>query len=362
MKETNDFIYSDLGMNDISLGLEKIDVALILLVGLAASLTLAVSLYYTEPVGWDIHFHYSVARIWAAGGNGMFSDIVMQTNKMPYPPVFHWLLVPAVWFGVEWEFARALQVLFYPLALATSMFVVYKARESKQQALLTGLFLVSSFGFYDHAIQVFPQSLDAVLFPIAIWLYLKKDKPWWLVAAGLMVWSHGLAALALLGGLAMLSLKEHYKQFLAFAGISAPVVVSSLIFLAPALARWSGVDSQSEASFNSNPVTWTLWYLGVPLSLILIFVVYRVWKNKTADKLDWISIATLLTLIPLGIWWHDRYFAYAAMPLSYIAAKATANTKQLKPYIILVLLILVAIYYVDYWLAIFSNAYELKPI
>jgi len=41
------------------------------------------------PLGTDVHFHFDIARVWASGGNGMFSEVVLAENLFPYPPIFH---------------------------------------------------------------------------------------------------------------------------------------------------------------------------------------------------------------------------------------------------------------------------------
>jgi len=64
-----------------------------LILGLVSVLSVSVALSYPVPIGADIRFHLEIARVWASGMNGMFSDVALNVNKMPYPPLFHWLLM-----------------------------------------------------------------------------------------------------------------------------------------------------------------------------------------------------------------------------------------------------------------------------
>jgi len=59
--------------------------------------SLAVSLYYLAPIGTDIHFHLAIARSWAKGELGMFSELPLRVNKMPYPPLFEELFATSTY-------------------------------------------------------------------------------------------------------------------------------------------------------------------------------------------------------------------------------------------------------------------------
>lgn len=324
-----------------------------LLIASAFTLTLTVSLVYAIPIGADIHFHYRVAQVWAEGGNGMFSPYVFEINKFPYPPLFHWLLVPSVRLGCEYEFARVLQVLFYPLTLASSMWVMWKT-QGKQQALLTGMLLMSSMSLFDGCFQVKPQALDMILLPLVIYCFA-TGKTWQFTALStVLVYSHGLAAFILLSGMLLYSLTENprSKKFYFTTLLTLPILLVSIAYLPGAVNMWGPPsDTPQERTFWSSPLLFTATYLGSLVAGIPI-AVYNVFRWHSLDKFTKTVMYTTAGLCLMLLPWADRYLQYIVIPFSFLTANYVTENRHKR--LLIPLLIMVFAFYVVlpwFWLA-----------
>jgi hypothetical protein len=237
---------------------------------------IAVGIFVTYPVGADIHFHIHVATIWASGQNGMFSTYVMAINHFPYPPIFHWLLVPSVWLGIPLLFAKILQVIFYPMSIATAMYLMRK-HCGNEAGLLVGLVLLSSIGYWDRSLQIIPQTFDTLLFPLILHFYLAKKQLAYIASSLTLVYGHGLAAISFIGGIVLLAFFQHRrKEALAIVTLTAPQVLLSLFYFQGIMTTWGGLDdTPQEIVFWANPVLYALWYLG-PLLMPIVLLISKI--------------------------------------------------------------------------------------
>jgi hypothetical protein len=339
--------------------MEVAEHALKILVVVALALTVATAITYRSAVGVDVVFHVAIARIWASGQDGMVSSLVLSTNGIPYPPLFHWLLVPSVWLHAEGAFTLALQVVLYPLIVAIIMFVVKKLRNT-EEALLTGLLLLGSLAFYDRAAQVIPQAIDMLLFPLLVYCHL-KDKRWsFVTVASLMIWNHGPVALIFIGGILLRQLPKKWKIVLAITLITLPIWAITLPYL-PGLARVStGFQTDQERGFWTSP-TFTLIYLGPMLTFSLLFLFENVKNYRKLDELDKSMLWTAASLLIMVAPWADRFLQYLTIPLALNAARHM-NNSRLK-FLFYTLVITQAIFFCLYeFLLITEGTYVAIPL
>lgn len=281
------------------------------------------------PIGADVHFHIDVARIWAAGGNGMFSDIVFQINRFPYPPLFHWIVAPSVWFNLEFLWCRLLQIVFSVGCFVATMLLVQRHVNSKAAAF-TGLLLLSSFGFTDGTIQARPQSLDMLLIPIALHFFLSYSNKKFGLSTIALVWNHGVAALSNLWTLFLYGFKRRkwWQTFMITALLVAPILFFSVFYSQGALSTWSGhTETWQEYLVFQAPIIMIPFYAGASL-MGYIFIGLGLWKWKQlsdVEKTLIISFVGLTVMIPL---WADRFMQYATIPLSCIAAIGFSKKKE----------------------------------
>jgi len=282
-------------------------------------LTLSISLKYPVPTGSDIHFHIWIAQEWAKGRNGMFSEIAFSHNHMPYPPLFHWLLVPSIWVGAEFTFARALQVVIYPTAILTS-FLLLRNYMDCEKVFYGGLLMLGSLAFYDSLIQPIPQGIDVILFPLAVRAFLNKKLRPFILTSALMVWNHGLVPMVLLGGVLLYALLERrFKEIIGVAIATLPVIAPSLYYLGAGLNRFTQTNFWQERDFWSNPSLFTFNYIG-PVLVAIPFVIWEAynWRNlRPPKKIYLLTILCLLVMFPL---WPVRCMQLLSVPLIYLAS------------------------------------------
>src|SRR3989344_1400329 len=110
---------------------------------LAVGLVLGITLKNGAPHGNDFYYHLQYAEKYARGQMAMFDPALTESNRGPYPPLFHLLLAIPALLGVVVQFGAFLNILFYPLAIAATAFLVYRTIGLKQAAF-TAVLLVGA--------------------------------------------------------------------------------------------------------------------------------------------------------------------------------------------------------------------------
>lgn len=327
----------------------------LILLSTVFTLTTVVSLTYTLPVGWDIHFHRLVAQSWARGENGMFSEVVMRVNRFPYPPLFHWLLVPSVLLNVELGFLRVLQVFTYPLVLITTTWFAWKHR-GPTAGLLTLVVLMGCVAVIDGGFQLKPQALDMILLPLGLHALLTDRKWLFLGVVTFVAYSHGLLWLPLFIGpmwYALLSKHDLWIRHLLLLGLLvAPITGLSLTYLGGASEKWSPMgDTPQERWFWRYPYYFPWYYLGATCFGVFTLV-YKVGYEKLLSPVlkhtryifseyDTLLIWTVVGMCLLIPWWADRFIQYVSQPLALLAASHITRSRRRYAFLPLLLVVCV---------------------
>lgn len=340
--------------------MDRFKVLALSLLGLAFTVCVAISLTYSIPIGWDIWFHLEIARVWARGQNGMFSRLPMTVNRMPYPPLFHLFLVPSIWLNLEILFTRILQTMFYPLILASSMWLTWK-HQGKQASIITGVLLMSCVGVFDHGFQLIPQALDLMLLPLAIHAFVQKNKFTFVLVSTLMIYNHGIAAASYVGGLVLLAILEKRKvEATSVISLSLPIIVPMLVYLPPAMSRWGQLsDTLVEIAFWQNPLLLTVWYLG-PLSLAIPLAIRESLRFNKLGDFDQATIITLYSLLIMLLPWPDRFLSNTALPLAYLASSRIVKWRHRKILYPLLITTFIVFYSMP-WVWLITRDFAIKP-
>jgi len=295
---------------------------------LALIFSIALAAYYQTPIGADVHFHQEIADSWRRGELGMFSDVVMDMNKLPYPPLQHFLMIaiPPIF----------LQILMLPLAVASMSYLYWK--DDKFSALLAGALVMGSYAFVDRAIQVNPQAITMILLPLALHSALRqkndamRQNKLLIATSTLMIWNHGLVSLACLGGIFLfLIARRHYKSLSWILLFSLPIIASQLYYLPSALQHFAGgFENLQEQQFWSNPLTFTALYQRI-ISLGFPIVSYLFWiKNTRQSDSNNLMLLTLFSMSVMILPWGDRFIQLSTIPLTYIIIDFIKNTGRKK--------------------------------
>ncbi len=340
--------------------MNKWKIGCIALIGSCLALTLAVSLALPYPISWDFMcFHIKIAEAWARGENGMMLPLVMQINKIPYPPMFHWLLALGVLIGQGYNFGRLLQIIFSPIVTISCMWLIKKETDSTEQAFYVGLFLLTINAFMDAAFQVHPQTIEMLLFPIVTYAYL-KNKGWLLILAStLMVWVHGIVSIVLLGGIFILLLKEKREaELIGSFAFSFPMLAVNIYYLVPALQNWMGAPvSTPEEAFFQNPILFTFLYLAPALFVALPLLVYNLTKWKSLTRFQKVTVLSILSMAIMLVPWPDRFLQYASIPLAWIGSEYLSHFKY-KNALMPILLFFFGFFMSIRWVDLITNNYN----
>lgn len=328
--------------------MQKTTAALIVLyITFVATFTTA-SITAQYPIGSDYpNFHIKIAELYANGENGMFSPLVFEVIRFPYPPIFHLLLVPSVWLGFPNEMGLALEIILPAVSYLSFLLLVRKFR-GENAALLGGLILFASTSYMDGVFQPRPNSLDLALMPVMLLFFLTDKPKSYLATAALMVYNHGAAAAAATYTLPLHKLKQP-KLLAATILIILPIAALTLYYFSGALTTWSGHDENlQEPLIWSSPLTFIPKYAGATLlGFIAAAAIIPQWKKTDLfDRTLILMLAGLTIMIPL---WADRFLQYAAIPLAALAASYFIKKPKLKISIYGLALFLFIYYMVMMW-------------
>jgi len=315
------------------------------------------------PVGTDVHFHLDVAAIWASGQNGMFSEQVMALNQFPYPPLFHWLLVPSVWLHIEFLWAKALQIMLpFGIYLTTTLFMM--RHTNPKATVVTAMILMSTVGFTDGTIQCRPQGLAMLLLPLTLHYLLTRQNRGFLAVNTCVAYIHGIAGLA---NTWMLLLRNYFnrkmfKTFLTATFLLLPLIATTAIYFSGALTKWGGhMDTYQEYLVFTQPQNMIPYYAGTSL-IGWIFVAYTLTKWDRSTELEKVLALSVLGLTVMIPFWADRFLQYAIIGLSCLAGLGITRNRRLFYILVpLIAVMLVAVQVNIFWVTFTDNWWLYPP-
>ena len=324
-------------------------------------LSLGASLVTPTPLGSDVYYHLEIAYEWARGENAFLSPFVLSHAHTPYPPLFHWLLVPSVWLDAEFTFARILQVVFMTGTLGLTMWFVKKYAGIKA-SLFSGLFLMSSVPFTDSITQVRPQSLTMLLLIPILYFYIEKKKLGFVVTFLVTVYSWSVSPVLFLYGLILARLKDKKWWKVTLSIIVLVSILGALIYhfsdLSAMLGRWGGhMDSLQERLIWEQPLQTLPIYLGTAwVGMLALARFLSKWKeNPEYIKTICLVLLSSAILIPL---WTDRWLQMASILFAVLSGVWLSQQKNSLYQGVLMYVVIMFLYWQTYyWLATFSGAW-----
>src|SRR4030042_847085 len=179
-----------------SLGTHK---TFFLIITVSFILTALIAVMTRYPMAEDVTFHLKIAKGYYEGKT---VREVLDETKIPYPPLFHYILMIGIWLRIPVLFPLIIQVFLYPFALLSTGLLVKKYL-SWGHAIVVLLLLIGSWGFMDRAIQVQPQAFDMILFPFSVYSFLEKKKLAFIASNSVMFYCHSYYGLLLFGSFCM---------------------------------------------------------------------------------------------------------------------------------------------------------------
>lgn len=308
-------------------------------------LSFSITLSYPYPIGADIQFHIQQAR-------NMFASKTM----VPYPPYFLFLLEPFIFFHVEQDFARLLQIICYPLAIASSMLLLRKyAGESP--ACFGGFLLLGSFAFFDRVFQAQPQALDFIFLPIMFNYVLSNNENKFLGYSILTLLIH--APHSLFAQIGMLVKAITKKWHTAIICISA-IILMLTYFAIPDLQNILETNIGLRKGGNNDLAIWnnpliTIPYLLGPLTIAIFYVILNAKNYRKLTELEKLSLLTILGMTVMIPLWISRFIQYITMPLCYLLVKRMGYSKYRVAYAGPI-----ALFMFIPWLLLLANGYDMR--
>ena len=315
-------------------------------------------------IGSDVILQLKLARMISVGDFVGAWDLAMSVNKIFYPPLFQLLLVPSIWFQVEYQFIAFLQVFFLPLAVL-SLELLFYLRERKFESIFVGTLALTSVAFVDRSLQVIPIALDFILTPLTIYFALEnRDKPF-IVLSSIVLYNHGIMGVSVLGGLFLYKLfRREWKPIFLIFLISLPIILISLPHIPAALQNFGGkINTDQQRQFLANPILFTYEYMGqsfvigFPIILLGYIVIVHKALKKGLDDLDKVSILMLGSMLLTTVFQQDRFLQYSTIPLALLFTNHVGSSK-FKLFWVVPTVILAVFFYFILWFWLCTGQFD----
>lgn len=275
------------------------------------------------PFASDPHFHHKLATGWLNRDFPLLDDNYFLSGS-PYPPAFHITiaLLSKIFFASPLTIMNLFQILLFPLILVSTFYLVYK-NTNPYTALLSICFLLSSIGFMDRNMQVIPQAVDVLLFPVAIYFFMEKRKKEFLITSVFLIYNHGIYSTLLIAALLIFSFKHErnrVKEFVKIGLYSIPLYLIMSPFFLGSFSPAAAINSPQKELFLKNPI-YGIFYLGYFLFITTIVSIY-LYRGKERSRFETILFYWLIALLPLFPFFPDRFISFAVQPLAIISAVA----------------------------------------
>ena len=300
-----------------------------ILVGAIVAFTLVEKVIFVSkfdhPSGGDIQIHLAIVRGWLDFENPLFNEKYFYSGY-PRPPAMHLTialmsLVPFVSLSTVINF---LEIVLFPLILFATFYVVYR-RLGAFTASLSTLLLATSTAFWDRGAQIIPQAFDVLLFPLAAYLFLGGRRAYIPICIYL-VYNHWSYAVLLVGALFIFSSmyrKEKLRDFGIIAAACVPLAAVMILNSGAMLAESSGINEAQELAVLTEPL-FTIKYLGYPL-FFLIFISAVHLRYMALYDFERLVLLWILTLVPMAVFFPDRFIGYVAQPLAIFGGIVLAD-------------------------------------
>jgi hypothetical protein len=243
------------------------------------------------------------------------------SSNYPYPPGFHIVLalLSIIFLSTPFHIMKILQVFMLFLAVTSTAYFVFRKTDFYTTSILIML-LLSSPAFWDRSSQVIPQALDLILLPLAFYYFLEEKKWTFIAISTFLVYNHFAYAILPLGGLFLYSAinLRRFKEFAIIGVFSLPLVLYMIANISPILIESASIQNLQEEAILREPL-FAIKYLGYPL-FFLVFTMGIHQRFKEPIAIVKVSRYWTLSLIPVVIYFPDRFIEYVSQPLAIMGA------------------------------------------
>lgn len=270
-------------------------------------------------VGSDVNLHLRLADGWKDLKWPLFNERFFNSGY-PYPPAFHIsvAVLSSLAFTTPLEVLSLLEVILLPLLLISTFLFVFHFK-GIETAVLGVLLMASGPAFLDRGSQVIPQALDLLLFPPLIFSYIKGYRKAFIGIGTYLVYVHWFYTVLPLFGLfchSIIMKRSKTRDFVWIGALSLPIIII-MFYHAPAmLAESAGLNELQEIAVINDPL-FAIKYLGYPLFFTIYIATIHL-RFKKLDEFDTVLVFWIIGLLPMIIFFPDRFLGYIAMPLGIL--------------------------------------------
>lgn len=304
-----------------------------------------------RPLTSDPQMHIEITEAWLAGENPLTNEEYFF-NPFPYPPAFHVTIavLSKVLFTSPVTIFNFLQIFLFSLILTSTLYLVCKVKNF-YVGILTVCLLISGIAFWDRSSQAIPNGIDALIFPMIIYFFIRDRKRIFIILSTFLVYNHLFYGMMLLFSLVGYSIKYNRERLRDF-GIVGLLCLPLFLLYVPYLGGFIEFGTGGETSVAQykeavgHPL-YNMAYLGYFLSIISFFSILHFSTKKLSD-FERMLLFWVIALVPLYVIFPHRGLPYLAHPLSIMGAITlddyTKNKRQ--KYIVLLILFLIACLYI----------------
>lgn len=335
----------------------------IILIAISFSITVFAVSTVTKPIGSDVYWHLHIATLIRKGNFTEAWLYPLTENMFPYGLLlFHFGLSALVLTGNPYFWALIIEAVFMPLTFTLTLWLMTK-KVSAKAAFITGLCLLGSLAFVDGSMQLRPESLDLLLYPIMLFAVLSFNKKSFIGLALITIYSHGLAALSNIYGVALQLWRNfEWRKYITIGVIAAlPVILISLYYIEGAFQKWFTLAGTNQSNpqqtlFWTQPLLFIPYYCG----LTLFGFVFLLKKHKSYFEVLLASgVVASAIMIPF---WADRWLQYITIPLSCLVGLGLKDASTKKLMFVLPVLLAISFLYVLNWYLISWSHLWWQPI
>jgi len=325
----------------------------IALIAIAFSITIFALSTVAKPIGSDFYFHLHMATLISQGNISGAWAFPIEQNFFPYGFLaFHFLLSGLVLVGNTYFWAKLIEAILMPLTFTFTLYLIVK-KVSAKAAFFTGLCLLGSIAFLDGTIQLRPESLDILLYPLMLLAVLSVKKKTFVGLALVTIYSHSFAALSNILGVALKLLREQKwrKTILAGLLLILPIVIVSFYYVQGAFHKWFTLAGANQSNLQQT-LFWTQPLIFIPFysGLTLFGFVFLLKRHKNYfETLLCYGILGSMIMIPF---WADRWLQYITIPLSCLVGLGLKDVSKTKLLVATLILVSISFIYIYYWLNI----------
>jgi hypothetical protein len=259
-----------------------------------------------------------------------------------YPPLYHILAAPFVWFfGEAYWYGRLLSFLSTLVTASAIAYAVHRETQHRWIAVLSGLAFLSSNMIY-HSGALFRQHISMVMFEtlaIVILAYAFPSQHRRPIALGLLLliaagYTKQLAAITAIAVIIWLLLRNPRRGMLWTMGFAVSGgAIFGLLYLVTAGEWWRQAIVANVGGINPLQVfgLFLLWMRlhGFLLIPAVLLVLYELYVDRLSLYSVWFIIAALLGGIGSGAWGGgDSYFATSIAALCILSGIFVGRTLQ----------------------------------